>query len=184
MLIAATAALGLFAASCGSDSSETADATAKTQPPARTATAAPGTVAFNVTDLDGNLRSSDEWIGKQPVVINFWGSWCGYCRKETPDLLKLYEEYKDRGVEILGLAINDTPAKAQAFADQYGMSWQVLMADNSVAAAFRITGAPTTFFFDKSGNLVQVEDYNGTITSSFVGARDYQTLKRGFEAIL
>jgi len=188
-LFLALTALSLGVVSCGSNESaekNVPDTRARTKAQARgeapTTSAIPA--SFTVKDLDGNLHSSDEWIGKQPVVINFWGSWCGYCRKETPDLVKLYNEYQDKGVVILGLAINDTPAKAQAFAEQYHMDWPILMADNSVAAAFQIRGAPTTFFFDKDGNVVQVEDYNGTMVNKFVGARDYATLKRGFDAIL
>jgi len=186
-LILAIASLALGAASCGEKTADQDTADAKVQTKAQSrgeALPAVDLANFTVKDLDGNLHSSSEWIGKQPVVVNFWGSWCGYCRQETPDLVKLYNEYKDKGVVILGLAINDTPPKARAFAEQYQMEWPIMMADNSVAAAFRITGAPTTVFFDKDGNVTQVEDYNGTMVNQFVGARDYETLKRGFEAIL
>lgn len=196
LLLALTALAGLVIVSCGGDEPERTDvpenaAADKMSISAKepgSSSASTGSslndITFTARDLTGQPHSSDEWIGKKPVVVNFWGSWCGHCRRETPDLVKLYDEYKEKGVEILGLAINDTPQKARAFADQYGMDWVLLMTDMSVAMDFGVRGAPTTFFFDARGNLVQVEDYNGNMVDRFVGARDYETLKRGFEAVL
>ena len=180
-------AFGLLLAGCGDNSADTrpraerTPQTAAAQPPARTQP--PGQVAFTLRDTDGNIRTADEWLGRKPVVINFWGTWCGPCRREIPDMVKIYREYSDR-IEILGIALNDTPDKVKRFSAQQGMTWQMLIGDQTVAVDFGIRGIPTTFFFDAKGNLFQVEDYNGTIVNHYVGPRDYKTFKRAIESII
>ena len=130
---------------------------------------------FEVFDITGKLHRSDEWIGKQPVVLNFWGTWCGPCRKEMPDLVRLYNEYAPKGIEMLGLAVNDHPNRIEKFASQYGMRWVMLMADRHIAMRYGVTsGIPQTIFLDKNGREVK----------RFIGARPYETLKTGFEALL
>jgi len=130
---------------------------------------------FEVFDITGKSHRSDEWIGKQPVVLNFWGTWCGPCRKEVPDLVKLYNEYAPKGIEILGLAVRDRPDKVDSFSKQYGMRWVMLMASRDIIIRYGVaSGIPQTIFLDKNGREVK----------RFIGARPYETLKTGFEALL
>ena len=138
---------------------------------------APGSdiVAFAANDLDGYLQSSSQWIGKQPVVVNLWGTWCPPCRKEIPDLVRLYEEYQPKGLEIIGLAVRDTPGQVRDFAQKNSMNWVMLMADNKVAIKLGATaGVPTTIFFNRDGEEL----------GRFVGLRSYQDLKKAFEAAM
>ena len=130
---------------------------------------------FSAKDIDGKLRHSSEWLGKQPVVINVWGTWCGPCRREIPDLAKLYEEYKPKGVELISLAVKDTPERVRQYAGRNNMNWVLLMSEDQILIDYRATrGVPTTIFIDKNGNEIV----------RFIGMKDYETLKRGFEAIL
>jgi len=130
---------------------------------------------FTATDIDGNQHTSDEWIGKGPVVVNVWGTWCGPCRKEVPDLVKLYEEFKPQGIEILGFAVRDTPDKVRNFSTSNNMNWVMMMGDqNSIETFGSIRGVPTTIFIDKDGKEL----------GRFVGARSYKEFKEAFEAIL
>lgn len=130
---------------------------------------------FTAQDIGGRWQSADQWLGKQPVVINFWGTWCPPCRREIPDLVKLYAEYKNKGVEIISLAVNDTPDKVNDFAAANNMGWVMLMAQDQIMIDYKATtGVPTTIFIDKNGNEV----------TRFIGMRDYETLKTGFDAIL
>lgn len=141
-------------------------------------------VSFTAVDLTGTMRESSEWIGQRPVVLNFWGTWCPPCRREIPELVKLYDEYKDKGLEIVSLAINDTPAKVDNYSRQNGMNWTMLIADRQLSKDFKVTGVPTTIFFDRNGKIVMVKDYNGKMVDRFVGPRPYEVFKQAFDAIL
>ncbi|MCH9024929.1 MAG: TlpA family protein disulfide reductase [candidate division Zixibacteria bacterium] len=130
---------------------------------------------FSAKDIDGEWRHSSEWLGKQPVVINVWGTWCPPCRREIPDLAKLYEEYKPKGVELISLAVKDTPDRVRQYAERNNMNWVLLMSEDQILIDYKATrGVPTTIFIDRDGNEVV----------RFIGMKDYDTLKRGFEAIL
>lgn len=186
----ALSAVVVLIAACGSSESgsdsQSADQT-QAKPQAQSATGGQTgmqDISFTLQDVTGETRTADEWIGKQPVVLNFWGSWCGFCRKETPDLVKIYEEFKPKGVEILGMTLRDTPDKAQAFADEYGMEWPLLMADIQLAQQFGIRGAPTTIFIGADGKPVEVPDANGQMVTRFTGARDYETFRKAFQVLL
>jgi len=170
--------IALALASCGSSDAENdvakRAATSNPQSKQSTATAASGLAATPVYDLNGRPRDLSQWIGKRPVVVNFWGTWCGPCRREIPGLVKLYLEYQPQGVEIISLAVKDYPQQVRAFAERAGMSWVHMMATNESVKAFRLTGSvPTTIFLDASGNEV----------ARFIGAQDYDTFKGAFAAI-
>jgi thiol-disulfide isomerase/thioredoxin len=134
----------------------------------------PTVPAFVARDLEGNWHNSSEWIGQKPVVINFWGTWCPPCRREIPDFVKLYDEYYMKGVEIISLAVNDTPDRVKDYAYENNMDWVLLLAQDQILIDFKITnGVPMTVFIDKDG--VEVGRY--------IGMKDYNSLKRGFDAI-
>jgi thiol-disulfide isomerase/thioredoxin len=129
---------------------------------------------LTVFDIQGQQHNTAEWVGQQPVVLNFWGTWCGPCRKELPDLVRLYEEYSPKGVEMLGLALRDHPQKVEETAESFGMKWVLLMGDQNIALKYDVTkGVPTTIFLDRNGNEVM----------RLIGAHPYDALKRGFDAI-
>jgi thiol-disulfide isomerase/thioredoxin len=136
----------------------------------------PSVISWKAVDVEGKEHSSKEWIGKQPVVINFWGTWCPPCRREIPDLVRVYQEYKNKGVEIISFAFRDTPQQVKTFASQHNMNWVLLMQpDQQMLVDYQFSGGvPTTIFLDAKGNEV----------GRFVGPRDYQTLKQAFESIL
>ena len=72
-------------------------------------------IQFTAYNLNGAPQHTSEWIGKGPVVLNFWGTWCPPCRREIPDLVRVYNELHPQGIEILGLAVRDRPnAQRQA----------------------------------------------------------------------
>lgn len=159
--------------SCSSNTTQQGAGTPSTTDTQGTAGAGPA-VQFTALDIDGKTRASSEWIGKQPVVINFWGTWCPPCRQEIPDLVKLYDEYKGRGVEMVSLAVKDEPAAVRSYATEARMNWIHLMGDDPIYQVFGgVRGVPTTIFYDQTGKEVK----------RFVGAQSYQTFKQAFEAI-
>ncbi|MBK7142372.1 MAG: TlpA family protein disulfide reductase [bacterium] len=144
-----------------------------TETPAGTTTETPaGTTAetpavefavWSATDTYGNLRQATEWVGKRPTIINFWGTWCPPCRKEIPDLIKLYAEYNPKGVEILGFAVRDEATNVNIFTKEAGMKWVMMMGNEEVLDKYGpITGVPTTVFLDANGQ--EVDRYIGPPT--------------------
>ncbi len=165
--------------SCGSDeAAETGGGTS--------ASALSSSISFTAIDVDGNQRSSTEWIGRQPVVINIWGTWCPPCRREIPDLVRLYNEYKPRGVEMIGFALERRagPADVKAFAAQNGMEWVMLMADQQIATLFNARSVPMTIFVDRNGKVVDLSDLSGRSNSAFIGPQPYGVFKKAFEKLL
>lgn len=182
LFIAALATIFMFM-SCSqdeqSDSVDTASAqieTAQTQTPQTQVvqTGIASEFVFAAKDLEGKVRQSTEWVGKQPVVLNFWGTWCPPCRKEIPDLIKAYEEFKPQGVEMVGLAVRDNVGSVTKFTAEKGMNWPMLMGDGALVARYRVSGVPTTIFIDSKGNEI----------GRFVGPQSYETFKQAFQAVL
>lgn len=94
------------------------------------------------------------------VLINFWATWCGYCRKEVPHLVKLYDEYKDKGFELVGVSLDrGSEEKARnlvhAFAEKQGISYPLFLdSGQQIVREFEgVLGLPTTFLMDQEGKL-------------------------------
>lgn len=134
------------------------------------------TFIFSTTDLKGETQNSSQWVGKQPVVINFWGTWCPPCRLEIPELVKLYPEYKEKGIEIIGIAVprREQLADIEKFTNQQNMTWPMLIVTNELAIKFKVQSIPTTIFIDKNGKEID----------RFVGFREHELLKKAFDSIL
>ncbi len=169
-----------FALYCVISCNGSKEATPNTQSAANGQTAAAQTstrpaIPFTAADTKGNSRSSSEWFGKKPVVLNFWGTWCPPCRREIPDLIRLYKEYEPKGIEMIGFGVKDTPIKTQMFANESNMGWVMLMANDQVLNDYDVVnGIPTTIFLDRNGKEV----------TRFIGAQSYDEFKPAFEAIL
>lgn len=89
------------------------------------------------------------------VLVNFFGSWCPPCKAETPDFVEVYEKYKDKNnFVIVGIAVDDDQSKAVEFVNTYGVTYPVYQADRSLLSYFAISPIPTSYVFDKSGNLL------------------------------
>ena len=104
--------------------------------------------------LDGQEVSLRSFQGKV-VLINFWTTWCSWCRRERPALEALYTQYQDQGLVILAVNIGETAAQVNAYVIQHGLSFpHVLDPDMQVAAWFGVRGTPSNFLVDRSGNIV------------------------------
>lgn len=109
------------------------------------------------TTLTGAKLSLASDRGKV-VVLNFWGSWCTECRAEAPTLAALAAKYRDRGVRFVGVDVQDTPASAEAFDRDFGISYPSLNdPGGQVALDFRGTApaaaTPTTIVIGRSGRI-------------------------------
>lgn len=137
---------------------------------------------FLLSDLEGNIFDLSAFSG-QVIMLTFWGTWCGPCRREIPDFIKLYDEYNDDGLEIVGVAVQSgTPENIKRFSDYYKINYTILTDIDRYETyrAFndygRVTGVgtravPTTFLIDRDGYIVK------TYRGARPGAVFYQDLQ-------
>ncbi len=162
------------------------DAPAPTAAPAATenaalaATPAPdgAAAAFPSTDFtmykpDGTpLKLSD--LAGQPIVLNFWATWCPPCRAELPDFQAAYETYGDR-VTFVMLNVSESIETAQAFFAENGYTFPLYAdLDDDASNAYGVTGIPTTIMYDAAGNILD----------SHIGMIDGNTLTEGINKLL
>ena len=104
-------------------------------------------------DRDGQLAIAD--LKGKAVIVNFWASWCIPCRDEAPVLQKTYERYRDRGLVVLGVDVNDFHQDARRFMKRYGLTYPVVYdGKGSTVGKWGVRGFPETFFVDRTGKLV------------------------------
>ena len=104
-------------------------------------------------DRDGQLGVGD--LKGRAVVVNFWASWCVPCRDEAPVLQKTYERYRDQGLVVLGVDVNDFRQDARRFMKRYGLTYPVVYdGKGSTVGKWGVRGFPETFFVDRTGKLV------------------------------
>ena len=120
---------------------------------------------FTLEDIAGKKVSLDSYKGKA-VLINFWATWCGPCKIETPWLVELRNQYASKGFEILGLSADDLDLDDKAklteekrdiakFAQQQHMDYPVLINAGSLDKAYGgLDALPTSYFVDRSGKVV------------------------------
>jgi len=114
---------------------------------------------FVLPDLDGKARSSSEWHGTVRVV-NFWATWCPPCIREIPLLVDIQQEYADRGVQVLGIAIDEAENVVE-FAADFQFNYPVLIGqDEAMDLGHQFLngfiGLPFTAFTDRGGRILRV----------------------------
>ena len=89
------------------------------------------------------------------VILNFWATWCPPCQKEIPDFVNFHEKYHDKGVVIVGIAIDEEGAKiVKPFAEEYKMNYPVLIGNEKVVSDYGgMVAVPTSFLIDKSRKI-------------------------------
>jgi thiol-disulfide isomerase/thioredoxin len=111
---------------------------------------------FSVKGLDGRPIRSSDFRGR-PVVLDFWATWCAPCRASMPHLDAIETRYRDRGLVVIGVSLDDLPAqRVQSFARRLGVDFRLGMATDRILADYGpLRSIPTTFFIDRQGRVIR-----------------------------
>lgn len=110
---------------------------------------------FQRADLNGTPLQLSSLKGKV-VLIDFWATWCPPCRMEIPHFKELYAAYKEKGLEMIGLSVEEDTGVVKNFVQSNGVSYPVALADAKLQQAYGgIRGLPTTFLVDKKGRIAK-----------------------------
>lgn len=109
---------------------------------------------FSVQLVDGETFKLSQQKGKV-VLLNIWATWCAPCHEETPEFVDLYSEYRDQGLEILGVSIDEQGRSVvDPFLEKYDVNYPVVIDDGTIMDKYGPTmGIPTTYIIDKDGSL-------------------------------
>jgi peroxiredoxin len=108
---------------------------------------------FTLTDLQGTAWHLKDLRGKV-VLVNFWATWCPPCRKEMPDLDRLFNKFKDQGFVVLAISDEDA-AKVSPFIAERKIAYPILLdRGRKVTELFKVEGIPKSFVYDRAGKLV------------------------------
>ncbi len=117
--------------------------------------------AFELPDKDGKMNSLSELRkNKKYVLIDFWASWCAPCRKEIPNLKRIYKEFSNKGLQIVSVSIDQKETPWQKALAQEGMTWPNLWDTNNVDDLFLVKAIPAMFLVDEKGIVVS-DDLRG-----------------------
>lgn len=110
---------------------------------------------FTLESLDGKSTRLSDFRGKA-VLLNFWATWCGPCKIETPWLVELQNEYGSQGFQVVGVAMDDSGKEDIAkFAKDMGVNYPVLLGKEAVGDAYGgVPALPETFFISRDGKIV------------------------------
>lgn len=110
---------------------------------------------FGLKDKDGKtFNAKDIVTGKKYILVDFWASWCGPCRKEIPNLKTAYAEYSNKGFEILSVSIDKDEKAWQKALGQENMQWHNLLDDDKVSKSFNVKAIPATYLVDGKGVII------------------------------
>ena len=121
---------------------------------------------FTTTSADGQSLRLSSYKGKG-VILNFWATWCPPCRAEMPYITKVSEEYKDKGLVVVGIDMQEAAELVTPFLKQFSMQFPVgLDLTGEIANTYRVRAIPTTYFIDSQGVIQQM--HRGSISEALL----------------
>ena len=109
---------------------------------------------FSLPDLSGQRLNLSAYRGKV-VLLDFWATWCDPCRDEIPHFIELQEKYGSRGLQIIGVSMDDTPDPVRDFYQRFRMNYPVVMGDAKTGELYGgVLGLPVAFLVGRDGRIV------------------------------
>lgn len=131
---------------------------------------------FNLPGVDGKAVKLSQFKGKV-VILDFWATWCPPCRGEIPDFISLQKQYGPKGLQVVGVALDQEGADAvKPFVKEHGINYPIgLDPESTVPPSYGgVRGIPTTFVIDKQGHIVK----------KYVGARSRAAFEADIKPLL
>ncbi len=129
---------------------------------------------FSLQDLNGQPLDLASYRGKV-VLLDFWATWCTPCRGETPHFVEFQNKYREQGLQVIGISMDDGPKPVRAFYEEFKMNYPVALGNEKVAEAYGgVLGLPVTFLIDRDGR----------VATKYVGEVQMTVLEQGIKTLL
>ena len=129
---------------------------------------------FSLQDLDGKPLDLASYRG-DVVLLDFWATWCTPCRAEIPHLVEFQNKYRDQGLQVIGISMDDSPKPVREFYQQYKMNYPVALGTEKVAEAYGgVLGLPVTFLIGRDGR----------VAAKYVGEVQMPTIEQATTSLL
>ena len=128
---------------------------------------------LTLPDINGGRWSLAERRGRV-VLVNYWATWCPPCRRETPGLVRLANEYRGRGVEVVGITLDEDLTAVREFVAKYQIAYPILLPSDASNLAMMIESIPVTLLYDRQGRVAK----------RYVGAVSETILKQDVDQLL
>ena len=129
---------------------------------------------FSLPELTGQTLDLSAYRGKV-VLLDFWATWCDPCREEIPHFVELQTKYRDQGLQIIGISMDDGPEPVREFYQRFHMNYPVAMGNAKIGELYgEVLGLPIAFLISRDGR----------IEAKHIGATDRSVFEREIQGLL